>query len=93
MPFLCRFSHKETCAPLILIPFSLVLKNAVSKTSEKGIMYIISVQRTLCHYNAVTLPGDASRGMNVAVIRTLLLCLMQIRIICNSMKFRYVPLI
>ena len=56
-------------------------------------MYIISVQRTLCHYNAVTLPGDASRGMNVAVIRTLLLYLMQIRIICNSMKFRYVPLI
>ena len=32
MPFLCRFSHKETCAPLILILFSLVLKNAVSKT-------------------------------------------------------------
>lgn len=32
MPFLCRFSHKETCAPLILIPFSLVMKNAVSKT-------------------------------------------------------------
>ena len=32
MPFLCRFSHNETCAPLILIPFSLVLKNAVSKT-------------------------------------------------------------
>ena len=51
-------------------------------------MYIISVQRTLCHYNAVTLPGDCharyfctcveektkhtTRGMNAAVIRTLL---------------------
>lgn len=57
MPFLCRFSHKETCAPLILIPFSLVLKTQFPK-QEQRIMYIISVQRTLCHYNAVTLPGD-----------------------------------
>ena len=39
MPFLCRFSHKETCAPLILIPFSLVLKNAVSKTRTADNVY------------------------------------------------------
>ena len=71
MPFLCRFSHKETCAPLILIPFSLVLKTRFPK-QEQRIICIISMQRTLCHYNAATLPGDASRGMNAAVIRTLL---------------------
>lgn len=35
MPFLCRFSHKETCAPLILIPFSLVLKTQFPKQEQR----------------------------------------------------------
>ena len=44
MPFLCRFSHKETCASLILIPFSLVLKNAVSKTRTADNVYYFSLK-------------------------------------------------
>ena len=44
MPFLCCFSHKETCAPLILIPFSLVLKNAVSKTRTADNVYYFSLK-------------------------------------------------
>ena len=47
MPFLCRFSHNETCAPLILIPFSLVLKNAVSKTRTADNVYDFRATRLM----------------------------------------------
>jgi hypothetical protein len=73
MPFLCRFSHKETFAPLILIPFSLVLKTQFPK-QEQRIMYIISVQRTLCHCEAPLCGAVAiSRKGHLVIPRKILL--------------------
>jgi len=46
MPFLCRFSHKETCAPLILIPFSLVLKTRFPK-QEQRIIIQLSIKKPI----------------------------------------------
>ena len=70
MPFLCRFSHKETCAPLILIPFSLVLKNAVSKTRTADNVYYFRVTHSVplqCGNPSGRLPRYAR---NDTVLRT-----------------------
>ena len=50
-------------------------------------MYIISVQRTLCHYNAVTLPGDCHASHASLLTNRLL----QATIACLMLAYSFSP--